>query len=292
MASPQQVNYSKPASFDRTIVLDEFARQFKSSPHYNPGAAQNLMILLGLIEGDNDITDVRWAAYMLATAMYETTIPERIERPALNKKGKPIHNKNGQPVMVKYKKWLSVMAPVEEVGHGRGRRYHEPVKIKALPDGSVRVTEHDGDQFLVKPTGGISNLTKNAKMGSPDGAPANIGYEKDNGDEHVYFGRGYVQLTWWSNYAAAGVAMGCGLKYLLDPESVKTTETAYKIMSYGMVNGAIFANNYSFGDFFSGTKTDYVGARKMVNGNDHAEEIANLAQKFETVLLKARPKSQ
>jgi len=37
------------------------------------------------------------------------------------------------------------MAPADEAGHGKGRRYHEPA---ALADGGVRVTEQDGDQFL------------------------------------------------------------------------------------------------------------------------------------------------
>lgn len=50
------------------------------------------------------------------------------------------------------------MAPVDEVGHGNGRRYHEPVKIKLLPDGTARVTEHDGDQFLVKRNGTFKPL--------------------------------------------------------------------------------------------------------------------------------------
>jgi len=75
---------------------------------------------------------------------------------------------------------------------------------------------------------------------------------------------------------------------LLDPERVKQPETAYTLMSYGMRNGKIFANGHSFKDYFTQTKTDYEGARAMVNGSDHAADIAKIARQFEAVLLKAK----
>ena len=180
------------------------------------------------------------------------------------------------------------MAPVEEAGHGKGRRYHEPVKVAVLADGSVRITEQDGDQFSVSLTGAIKFLTKGAKMGTIDGGAAARIYDNDPGDEHAYFGRGYVQLTWWSNYAKAGDALGRGLDLLLDPELVTESKTAYDLMSHGMRTGFGFANGHNFVEFFGGKKRDYKHARKMVNGISHAEDIAKIAEAFEDVLLASR----
>ena len=275
-------------AYNRAEFEAEFVKQFSKSPRYNSGAIPDLFRLLDLIENDRDMTDIRWTAYLLATIMWETTSPHSIEKPALNKKGKPLYDKNGKPVMVKSWPWLISMSPVDEVGHGKGRQYHEPVKVKLLDDGDVRITEHDGDQFKVKLGGSISNLTKGAKLGAKDGIPASSVYEKDDGTEHVYFGRGYVQLTWWSNYAKAGIEIGLGYGLLLDPEQVKQPATAYKIMSYGMRTGKIFANGHSFKKYFTQTKTNYEGARAMVNGSDHAADIAKIARQFEAVLLKAK----
>ena len=43
-------------------------------------------------------------------------------------------------------------------------------------------------------------------MGTTDGGAGVKVYTNDPGDENAYYGRGYVQLTWWSNYAKASVA--------------------------------------------------------------------------------------
>jgi hypothetical protein len=181
--------------------------------------------------------------------------------------------------MLRERKWLMTMAPVDEVGRGKGRRYYEPVKVKKLPSGSVRITEQDGDQFTVSPTGLITPLTKKAKMGTAEGGTADAAYAEDDGVEQAYFGRGY---------AVAGVALGRGLDLLLNPELVKTPEVAYALMSQGMRTGRGFANGRSFSQYFSAGSTNYVAARSMVNGSDHATDIAGIAQQFEKILLKAR----
>ncbi len=281
------INYTFLGFYDLSIFNTRFIEDFAKNPRYNLGALSSMSTLVDKLGRDPDITDVRWGAYMLATVMWETTSPLTVEVPVKNKKGQPII-KNGKPVTVKRREWLMTMAPVEEVGHGKGRRYHEPVKMAVLDDGSVRVTEQDGDQFSVSPEGVIRALTKGAKMGTADGGAAAQIYDKDPGSENAYYGRGYVQLTWWSNYAKAGVALGRGLDLLLNPELVKEPETAYAVMSHGMRTGFGFANGHKFAEFFSGKNRDYKHARKMVNGMDHAEDVAKLAEAFEKILLDSR----
>lgn len=273
--------------YDHPVFQAEFTQKFAKSSRYNAAALPDMLDLLGRIEQDKDITDIRWAAYMLATVMWETTSPTSFSQVALNKKGKPLLGKDGKPVIVTRRKWLMTMAPVDEIGHGKGRKYHEPVKVKLLTDGSVRITEQDGDRFSISKAGTYKALTKNADMGTTDGGAAVKAYDDDDGTEHAYFGRGYVQLTWWSNYAAAGVAIGRGLDLLLDPELVKQPAIAYAVMSQGMRTGQIFANGCKFSQYFTTTSSNYKGARHMVNGSDHDSDIAAIAAIFEAILRKA-----
>lgn len=105
------------------------------------------------------------------------------------------------------------------------------------------------------------------------------GKEKTN----VYYGRGYVQLTWDYNYRNVGEMLGLGDSLYLNPDDALKPDIAYKIMSLGMRRG-IFANA-SLAQFLSGKRTDYVGARRIINGTDHAEEIAEEARQFEDILF-------
>jgi hypothetical protein len=107
-----------------------------------------MFVLLGMIERDTQISDIRWTAYMLATAFKETVSPTLRQYP-LRRKGKLVVDKaTGAPVMRNTYPWLMQMRPVDEVGKGHTRDYYEAVKLVRLPDGRVRITEQDGDQFF------------------------------------------------------------------------------------------------------------------------------------------------
>ncbi|WP_342165045.1 hypothetical protein [Methylobacterium sp. SD21] len=265
----------------------KFVETFAGSPKYDPKALTDVLVLLDMIGRDPGITDRRWAAYMLATVMWETTSLETHHVQAKDKKGRPLFNKSGHAIVLKRKAWVYKMAPVDEVGHGKGRRYHEPVKVLPLDNGGAQITEQDGDQFSISKTGVIKKLTQFAKMGSKYGGAHHKAFDEDAGQEHAYFGRGYVQLTWWSNYAQMSIALKRGLELLLAPEMVKTPQVSYEIMSYGMRTGFGFTNGHKFDDYFRGGLCDYKSARRMVNGQDHADDIADIALKFEGILKEA-----
>ncbi len=288
-AAPKKTDrdYRYYGTFDPGRFLQEFQRAF-ARRGLGAHATDDVQVLLGMMERDVEVYDIRWMAYMLATVLKETTHPETAQVRVLDKKGKPVLDKNGQPKTREVRNWVVTMNPVAEVGFGKGRRYHEPVKVFKLEDGSARVTEQDGDQFSISASGVIKPLNKGAEMGTEDGGKAVKAYEDDPGSPLAYYGRGYVQLTWWSNYAKAGIAVGKGLDLLFDPELVTQPETAYAIMSHGMRTGFGFANGRKFSDYFSGGKANYVGARAMVNGRDSAQEIARMAQAFEDALNAAR----
>ena len=129
-------------------------------------------------------------------------------------------------------------------------------------------------------------VTKKASLGvATDLAHVSARYTKDDGVEHAYFGRGYAQLTWWSNYARVGAQTGQKLELLFDPDKALDSQTSYDVLSYSLRTGKGFANGHKLGDYFYGGKTDYAGARAMVNGKDHAADIAKYAKSFETILL-------
>lgn len=89
-------------------------------------------------------------------------------------------------------------------------------------------------------------------------------------DYWPYYGRGYVQLTWKSNYEKYGIAS--------EPEKALDPDFAAHIMIDGMTKGIFTGKKLS--DYFSETKDDPVGARRIINGTDCAEQIAGYYQKF------------
>lgn len=280
-------DYRYYGTFNSKVFLEHFNRAF-AKRGMGANALSDVLVLLGMMERDVEIFDIRWMAYMLATVLKETTHPETAELRVLDKKGQPVLDKKGQPVTRKVRNWVVTMNPVAEVGFGKGREYHEPVKVFAFADGTARITEQDGDQFTITASGSFKPLSKGATMGTTDGGAAVKAYDDDAGTPLAYYGRGYVQLTWWSNYAKAGNAIGRGLELLFDPELVHQPDVAYAIMSHGMRTGFGFANGRKFSDYFSGGRANYRGARAMVNGSDSAQEIAAMATAFEAALFEAR----
>jgi len=267
--------------FDKGAFRSAYVAELSRGEKFNVPSIPDLVEYLEMMERDPAITDIRWMAYMMATAFIESA--QTVKMTKTTKTGR------GHRVSRKVKVWRN-FTPIEEKGHGKGRLYEKPVKVKALDDGGARVTEWDGNQWQVSPTGVVKELHKNQKRGVEPGVKRDPRYTADDGDEISYFGRGYVQLTWWNNYLDTGLLLGLGLDLLLDPDLVDEPKIAYRIISTGMRTGKGFANKRTFSQFFHGDHTDYVHARAMVNGKSHQQEIGVIAQKFENVLVAAVPK--
>lgn len=108
----------------------------------------------------------------------------------------------------------------------------------------------------------------------------------------VPYGRGYVQLTWDSNYERADKELGLGGKLLRDFNLAMRQDIAAKIMFVGMTEG--WFTGKKLGDYESMLLTsppqlglDYVGARRIINGTDKAKTIAGHAVVFEKALKAA-----
>jgi hypothetical protein len=161
--------------------------------------------LMTSLTADPELTDLRWAAYMLATVKHECADTWR---------------------------------PIEEIGKGAGRAY---------------------------------------------GSPETVIDSKGIAHTNVYYGRGYVQLTWKYNYAAVGLAVEMGDRLVISPELALDPPTAYSILSHGMRHGLFTGKALS--NYIKGERADYVNARRIINGTDQAERIAAYARQIETVLL-------
>lgn len=100
---------------------------------------------------------------------------------------------------------------------------------------------------------------------------------------YPYYGRGYVQLTWDFNYDKFGLFLGIDLKN--HPEYAYDRENAWAILKEGMTDKDKGFDDpeftaFSLEDFFTETKTDFVGARKIINGSDKARTIAGYAEQL------------
>lgn len=172
---------------DRKSFFDA-VRQKPFSGSLSTSSVSNMESIIGEWER-RGLTDLRWLAYMLATVLAEC-------------------GRN--------------MAPVPEVGRGKGRPYGVAV----------------------------------------------------NG--HVYFGRGYVQLTWDYNYRRMGTIVGADL--IGNPDLALRQDIAAKILFEGMMRGLFTGKKLA--DYFNATAEDWKNARRIINGTDRAAEIANYGKQF------------
>ena len=111
-----------------------------------------------------------------------------------------------------------------------------------------------------------------------------------NGETHKnkYYGRGYVQLTWDHNYKTMSKNLNMGEDLYIYPDKALEENTAYNIMSYGMRHGSFTSRDLS--RYISGNFCDYVNARRIINGTDKAQLIADYATAIEILLILSRTK--
>ena len=149
------------------------------------------------------LSDVRWLAYMLATAWHETA---------------------------------RTMQPIEEYGKGKTRPYGKRIK-------------HSGQPY-----------TNTANL---------------------FYGRGFVQLTWYENYELMGRLLKLDL--INKPELALVLENAVKIMFEGMLRGSSSVGDFTgkcLEQYFNNVADNPIGARKIINGQDKAVLISEYHSKF------------
>lgn len=104
------------------------------------------------------------------------------------------------------------------------------------------------------------------------------------GDGAKYAGRGYVQLTGRTNYAKAGEKLGHDL--VADPDLALRPDIAAAIMVEGMEHGWFTGKSLkTYLPDERGTLAQFKEARRIINGQDRATEIAGYALEFQRALI-------
>lgn len=99
----------------------------------------------------------------------------------------------------------------------------------------------------------------------------------------IYYGRGFVQLTWEANYRKASAVVSVDL--VAHPDRALDLPVAATIMFDGMIRG--WFTDRKLADYIDEDKCDYIQARRIINGTDKAVTIAGYAVSFEKALKAA-----
>lgn len=102
---------------------------------------------------------------------------------------------------------------------------------------------------------------------------------------YPWYGRGLIQLTWKYNYVRFRdrVLALLGLDIVAKPDNALDPKVAVFIMFEGMLNGEFTGKRLS--QYFNSKITDWVNARRIINGTDRAALIAGFAKQFHSDLV-------
>jgi hypothetical protein len=116
--------------------------------------------------------------------------------------------------------------------------------------------------------------------GRPYAAPGKYGQPQ--------YGRGLVQLTWDRNYEWADEALGLKGALLKNFDLALDPVLSVRILVKGMEDGAFTGRGLSRYVSDTGTHDQFVQARRIINGTDRADDIADIADKIQAALIRGR----
>lgn len=119
------------------------------------------------------------------------------------------------------------------------------------------------------------NAMEEYASGSAYEGRADLGNDQP-GDGLRFKGRGFPMLTGRKNYAWAST-LGVG-DLVAQPHEASDPDISARILFIGMMTGAF--TGVGLGRFINSGKVDFINARKVVNGLDRAETIADLAERY------------
>jgi hypothetical protein len=142
----------------------------------------------------------------------------------------------------------------------------------------LATAHHETDRTFrpIKEYGGNAYLTKMYDVTGDNPKRARENGNTEPGDGARYCGRGFVQLTWKNNYRTmSGV---CGVDLVAAPDRAMELPIATKILFHGMMNGTFTGKRLA--NYFAGSTEDWVNARKIINGLDKANAIADYGKRY------------
>lgn len=103
---------------------------------------------------------------------------------------------------------------------------------------------------------------------------------------HIFYGRGHTQNTWYENYynlTVAARAQGKNWDFLNNPDLLLQMEPSIWATFYAMKSGLYTGKSLAM--YFTKDKTDALNARKIVNGLDKAALIKTYYERFYGALI-------
>lgn len=94
---------------------------------------------------------------------------------------------------------------------------------------------------------------------------------------YPWYGRGFVQVTWQENYQRAENELG--VPFTQDPNLALDPVNAANIAVLGMSEG--WFTRHKLADYIDLQHSDFFHARQIINGMDHANDIAVIAEHYD-----------
>ncbi len=107
-------------------------------------------------------------------------------------------------------------------------------------------------------------------------------WRKRNLRYYPYYGRGFVQITWKANYKKYSDIIG--VDFVSKPDKVLNPKHSMFILVHGFKHGTFTGKKIS--DYIGNGKSDFIGARRCINGLDKAWRISVIAKRMIEVVSK------
>lgn len=101
-------------------------------------------------------------------------------------------------------------------------------------------------------------------------------WRKKNLGYYPFYGRGYAHITWERNYDLYAGVMGLDL--VDDPELALRHDVSLFVLARGMKSGDFTGRRLE--EYITRNKMKFVNARRVINGENKAHEIAALAEEY------------
>lgn len=113
--------------------------------------------------------------------------------------------------------------------------------------------------------------------GRPYGSRIDVHGGRYSNELPIFYGRGYVQLTWLTNYAFMKNRLG--VDFVNKPEFALVPKHAANIMIVGMLEGSFTGKSLKT-YIKNGLYNEFISARRIINGTDKDKLIAGYAVNF------------